>query len=149
MPKRNDTLWSERPPEPAESGHERLVGLRASVSDDGDATSFAIQFTNQPAFKVHVPLPQIVGILDEIRYASETMVNRQQIKLDRGASVLLGMCETALRPAVVQILIDPMTQDRLFILQFTEHAPLAFRVSALELPLILNQLAATIARSLH
>lgn len=149
MASHNDTLWSERPPEPAESGHERLIGLRASVSDDGEATSFAIQFTNQAAFKVHVPLVQIAGILDEIRYASETMVNRQQIKLDRGASKLLELCETALRPAIVQILIDPVNQDRLFILQFTDHAPLSFRISALELPLILKQLASAIARSLN
>jgi hypothetical protein len=120
------------PIEVSTRNHERLVGLQASVHPDGDATSFAIHFTNGPPFKVLCPLNEMPGIFSEIRYASTLMLNRQQLHLDRGASTLLELCEGALRPANVEPMIDPLTWDRLFLLQFHDHAPIVIRMSAVE-----------------
>lgn len=49
----------------------------------------------------------------------------------------------------VQITVDPLTLDRLFVVHSEERAPILLRVSPIELPGILRDLALAIARSLH
>lgn len=80
-------------------------------------------------------------IFSEIRYASSLMLNRQELHIDHGASSMLELCQGALRPCAVEPLIDPLTWDRLFIIQFLDHAPIAIRMSAVETHQSLMRLA--------
>lgn len=127
--------------------HERLLGFRAQVSDDGDSTSFACQYTHQRPFLCRVGIEEIGPILNEIRSASNIMVNRQRLKLDKGAEKMLGMCANALRPVANDVIIDPATGDRLFILQFADHAPIVIRMSVAEVAIGLHTLEEAVRRS--
>lgn len=142
-----EALTLESPPEPTTKRHELLVGLRASIQPDGEAASIAVQFTNIKPFNVHVPLLQAASIVNEMRAAAAGMIERQYLKLDRGAGYVLELCEAAQHPAVIQIMVDPITQDRLFLFQFDHDGPVSLRISALELPMMLAQLARAIARA--
>jgi hypothetical protein len=137
------------PIEVSSRNHERLVGLQASVHPDGEATSFAIHFTNGPAFKVLVPLAEMPAIFSEIRYASTLMLNRQELHLDHGAASILELVENAIRPCNVEPMIDPLTWDRIFMFQFLDHAPLAIRMSAIETHATLMRLAQVSASKAH
>lgn len=143
------TIRLEEPEEPRSSTHEVVLGLRADVHPDGDSTSVAVHFSNMPPFRVHVPLAQAGPILNELQHAAVQMVNRQQLHLDRGASQIIALCEQAARPAQLQILVEPLTHDRVFIFQFSDRAPISVRISPAELPIMLAQLARAIARSVN
>lgn len=119
--------WPGDTPRPSSKTHEKLIGIEASVHTDGDATSFAVHYTNQKPFRVHVELTEIAPILHEIRTAALSMMNLQTMKLDRGESKIWEIARNALRPAAMRALICPMTADRIFVLQFRDHAPLAIR----------------------
>ena len=134
-------------PEPQSIVHEHLVGLHAEVHPDGDSASVAVQFTNQPAFRVYVPITQAAEVMTELNAATALMVQRQSFKLDKGASKLLEMCETAMRPAAIEVIVDPVTHDSVFIHHFAGHQPITIRISAEELPIFLAKLAAAISRS--
>lgn len=133
--------------EPKTRRHELLVGLRAEVDPVGEATSFSLAYTNQEPFRVHMPLLQIASVMRVLRDAAETMMYRQHLALDRGTNGLLELCETSRRPAVIQILVDPISHDRMFLFQFEHDAPVSLRISAEELPFMLAQLGRAIARS--
>lgn len=126
---------------------ENLLTIRSAVDFDGAAADFRLHFTNQHPFVAHVPFVDMPAIFSEIRHAVTLMVNRRQALPDRGAAALLELCATALRPAIIQILVDPLTADRLFLFQFEDHAPISLRISPLELEGMLQDLAAAIARS--
>ncbi|HEV7278424.1 MAG TPA: hypothetical protein VGN80_19255 [Devosiaceae bacterium] len=128
---------------------ERLIDLRASVSPEGEAASFDLLFTNQTPFRCELPYSDMPGFFAEIRHAANLMINRQALRLDSGADQTLEMCQMALRPAIIEIIVDPLTSDRLFLFQFHDHAPVALRISAAELPMMLQQLAEAIRRSQH
>src|SRR6185369_1550755 len=105
-----------------EGPHEKLLGLKAQVEPDGSATSLTCCFTNGPAFRVVVRFDEMAPILNTIRQAANLMVNRSSWAPDGGARRLLELCATALRPIGNEVVIDPMTGDRLFILQFADHS---------------------------
>lgn len=65
------------------------------------------------------------------------------------ADGLAAAFTNALHPVSVEIFIDPVTLDRLFCLHFEDHEPISLRLSAIELPVILANLAATVTRSLN
>lgn len=132
---------------PISATEERVLGLRTNVSPDGDAAVFTVQFTNMPAFNVHIGIEEIFGIQHEVRTAAQLMGTRQRLKLDHGHQKLLEMCQTSLRPAWVEVLIDPITMDRLFILQFRDHSPVVIRQSPTEVAGALQQLAIAVARA--
>lgn len=142
-----DALVLEEPPEPRTRRHETLVGLRADVEPDGEATNFNVHYSHQDPFKVRIPLLQVVSVMNELRAATLGMLDRQRLKLDRGASYIQELCEQAKRPSVVQVMVDPITKDRTFIFQFENEAPVTVRISAQEMPVVLTQLAKAVARS--
>ena len=147
-----DTIGTRRLSAPIvlhEITQETLLDLRANVHPDGDATSFSIAFTNQRPFKVKVPFEEMAPILNEIRYASNLMVKRQRLKLDRGAEKTMALVEHALKPLHTEIFIDPANGDRVFILLFEDHAPLAIRKSVADVHTTLRNLAEVTARSKH
>ena len=127
--------------------HERLLGLRSAVSPDGDSVSFACHYTHQKPFLVHVTIEEMGPILNEIRTASNIMVTRQRLKVDRGAQKMLELCESALRPVAHDVVIDPLTGDRLFIFQFSDHSPLVIRMTAVETDIGLFKLHEAVRRS--
>lgn len=55
----------------------------------------------------------------------------------------------ALRPVAVEVRVDPVTLDRLFILHFEEHEPTHIVVGACDLAVILADLTAAITQSLN
>ncbi|RWO22845.1 hypothetical protein [Mesorhizobium sp.] len=128
---------------------ESLLDLRANVHPDGDATSFSIALTNQRPFKLMVPFEEMAPILNEIRYASNLMVKRQRLKLDRGAEKMMALVQHALKPFHTEIIIDPANGDRVFILLFEDHAPLAIRKSVADMHTTLRDLARVTSRSGH
>lgn len=128
---------------------EHLLALRSSVDLDGAAADFDLHFTNQAPFRAHIPFDTMPLILTEIRRAAGLMLVRQQFQLDHGAEKLLELCETALRPAHLEVIIDPRNGDRLFIHQFDDHAPIAFRLSPVEVQANLGYIAGQMAKSLH
>ena len=135
--------------EPHTTTHERLIGLRANVALDGNATSFAVQYTNQHAFRVHVPIEQIGLIFSEIRHATNLMFTRQRLTIDRGASKLAELAEIAITPRDAHVMIDTKTFDRLFVFQFLDHAPISLRMSAIQVEYMLGSLARRAASACH
>jgi hypothetical protein len=121
--------------------HEHLLDLRANVHSDGDATSFAVAFTNQKPFKVKVSFEEMAPILNELRYASNLMMSRQRRKLDGGAQKMMDLVEHALRPTHIEIIVNPVTGDRVFILLFDDHAPMAIAISPADLQVCCADLA--------
>jgi hypothetical protein len=115
------------------SSTESLTAIRGGVDLEGSNAYFDVQFTNQRGFRAQVPFASMPAVLSEIRAASAVLLQRQRLQLDGGAAALLALCETALRPAHIEVLQDPTSLDRLVIHQFYDHAPIAFRVSPLEL----------------
>lgn len=111
-------------------GHERVAGLRATVHDDGAAALFAVQFTNQQPFKVLIPFHEMPAIMNEFRVAAGVMTARAAEAPDQGQSVLLDMCAAAMRPFHIEGMIERLTSDRIYIMQFEDHAPVAIRISA-------------------
>jgi hypothetical protein len=133
--------------EPATTKHERLLGLKGTVSPDGDSTSFAVQYTNQHAFRVHIPLQQMPKIFAEVRHATNLMFTRQRLSLDRGASKLRDLLEVAVEPRDVAVYIEPKTFDRLFVFQFLDHSPISLRMPAIQVEYMLGRLAHITAAS--
>lgn len=60
-----------------------------------------------------------------------------------------AMVTNALHPLSVEVIIDPVTLDRFFVVNFEEHKPITLRVSCVELTVILSNLAAAATRSLN
>lgn len=129
--------------------HERLIGMRANVALDGGSTSFAVQFANQHAFRVLIPLEQTPMILNEMRYAANTMLARSRLAVDRGASKLRGVIDASVNPHETDIFIDPRTNDRLFLFQFLDHAPISLRMTAIQVEYMLGRLARKAAAGYH
>lgn len=142
-----DALGLEPPQEPMSTRQDRLVGLRAEVEPDGEATSFALQYTNHEPFQIRMPLLQAVSVMNEMRVATLAMIDRQRLKLDRGAGYIREICERAKRPSVVQIMVDPISQDRTFLFQFENEPPITVRISAEEMPMVLAQMARAAAKA--
>lgn len=142
-------LSLEEPREPKSKTRELLLGMKTEIDPDGDAASVSLEFSNITPFRCHVPLLQAASIMNELRYASVQMIEKQHLKLDHGASKVLELCEAAIRPSVIQVMVDPTTHDRLFLFQFDHQAPIAVRVSPLELPVMLAQLARAVAHSVN
>lgn len=89
-------------------------------------------------------------ILNELRYASNMMARRQRLKLDRGAGKMMDLVEHALRPRHIEVLIDPTTGDRIYILMFgDEHAPMALRLSVADVEMLHQSEAEAVARAAH
>lgn len=141
--------WPENIPRPTIETHEKLVGIEAAVDSAGDFTSFAVNYTNQKPFRVHVGIEEIAPILHEIRMAALAMMDIQALKIDRGHDKLLELARHALRPIDLQIIIEPWTGDRIFFLQFADHAPLAIRRTPEEVIRSKLLLAQAEARALH
>jgi len=135
--------------EPSTVVHERLIGMRAQVALDGSATSFAVQYTNQHAFRVHIPIEQMPSIFAEMRYATNTMFTRSRLTLDRGASKLRDIIQAAICPRNAEVLVDPKTNDRLFVFQFMDHSPISLRMTAIEVEYMLGRLSRNAAASYH
>jgi hypothetical protein len=133
--------------EPSTTRHERLIGLRATVAIDGESTSFAVQYTNMHAFRVHIPFQQIPKIFAEVRHATNLMFTRQRLTLDRGSSKFSDLIELAITPRDVEVYIDPKTNDRLFVFQFLDHTPVSLRMSAIQVECMLGRLAHITAAS--
>lgn len=141
--------WPDSVKRPSIKTHEKLIGIEAAVHEDGDATSFAVNYTNHKPFRVHVGIEEIPPILHEIRSAALAMMRIQAMKLDRGKDKLLEIAERALRPIDLQVLIDPLTADRVWVMQFNEHAPLAIRQTPHEIVNAKLLLAQAEAAALH
>lgn len=135
--------------EPKTVIHERLIGMRANVAMDGSSTSFAVQFADQHAFRVMIPLEQIPAIFAEVSYATKAMLARSSFSLDRGASKLKDFIQAAIRPRDADVLIDPATNDRLFVFQFLEHAPFSLRMTPVQVEYLLGRLSRSRAASYH
>lgn len=142
-----EALKLPEPPEPTSKRHELLIGLRAEVDPAGDAASISLAFTNKDPFKVHLPLLQAASVMNELRFIASQMMDRQHLALDRGANQILELCEAAPHPAVVDVLVDPLTQDRIFIFQFDNDPVFAVRIAVEELPLVLARLSRAIAHA--
>lgn len=130
-----------------ETTQEFILDLRAIVQPDGDATNISISLTNLKPFKVKVPFEEMAPILNELRYASNLMMQRQRLKLDRGARKMMDLVEHALRPSHIEILIDPVSGDRIFILIFEDHAPMAIRMTSDDVSICIANLADVAAKS--
>lgn len=128
---------------------ESLEGVHFSVEPGGGATHVDLKFSHMAPFRCHLPLGQATNIMSELRQASLTMAERQHISLDRDAARILEICEGAIRPSIIEVLVDPMTHDRVFIFQFEHHGPLSVRVSPEGVPAMLLQLAKAVARSIN
>lgn len=135
--------------EPFGKSHEKLIGLRARVDPSGASTSFAIQFTNQSAFRVHVPFEQIPGILSELQYATNTMMTRQRLVFSETNSAFLELIEGAEKPIRSDVVIDPTTLDRILVFQFEDKAAWAVRLPAVEQKRLASQIAQKVAVKLH
>lgn len=145
----NSEIRLDSEPDTLSDSTEHLLSLRSSVDVDGNAADFDLSFTNQHPFRAHIPFETMPMILTEIRRASALMLVRQQFHLDRGAGKLLELCETALRPANLEIIVDPRNGDRLFIHQFEDHSPIAFRVTPMEVYANLARIAGAMTRALN
>lgn len=135
--------------EPKTVVHERLIGMRANVALDGSSTSIAVQYTNQHAFRVLIPLEQMPMIFAEMRYATNTMLTRSKFSIDRGASKFRDVIQAAMSPRDAEVLIDPSTKDRLFVFQFLDHAPISLRMTAIQVEYMLGRLSRNAAASYH
>ena len=139
--------------EPREEGRqaeECLLGMHSEVSPDGEAVVFTVEYTNHQPIRVQMPYCQAVAITDELQARTAEMAERQALNSpDWGAAFILGLCRDAERPAVIQIHVDPMTKDRVFLFQFEERAPVTIRVPFVELPGMLAELARAMARSIN
>jgi hypothetical protein len=128
---------------------ENLLGIRGAVDHDGGTAFFDVAFTNQHAFRASVPFEVMPLVLAEINAASTAMLRRQSLQLDKGAAALLELCEAALRPASVDVVVDPRTHDRLFIHHFFHQAPVVFRVSPLDTQRNMSRVAVRLRQMLH
>lgn len=142
-----EALRLGEPPEPKSKRHELLVGLRAEPDPDGQAASISLAFTNVTPFRVHLPLMQAASIMNEIRHVASQMMERQHLTLDRGAYQLLELLQESQHPSRYEILIDPITHDRLFLFGFNNDAPVTLRLSPDECPIMLAKLARAVARA--
>lgn len=131
------------------SGHERVLGLRVSVSPDGDGATFTVELSSMPPFNVYVPFGEIGGVLNEVRFAAAEMAAKQRLKLNRGAEALEDLCDAALRPSLIHITTDPVTHDRLLLMQFDRSPPLTLRISPLHLPALLTELSKAFASAMN
>jgi hypothetical protein len=111
---------------------ERITALRSTVDHEGAATNFALRLTSGQSLNIQIPFRDMSGIFAEINHAATLMLNRQRLHLDRGASAILELFETALHPTTIEPMIDPISLDRLFLFQFDDHAPFAVRLSVME-----------------
>lgn len=128
---------------------ESLLSLSGGVDLDGGAATFDVLLTNQPAFRAVIPFGMMPQVMTEIRRASAVMLHRQHLRLDKGAEALLELCETALRPARVEVIVDPRNQDRLIVHQFGDHPPLVFRFDPLQAVTIATSVATKLAAMNH
>lgn len=110
------------------SSHERLLGLRAQVSDEGDSASFAVRFSNQRSFRVLIPFVEMPALLNEVRFASGQMVSRLLAGPDAGREQIIEMCACAMRPSHIDGLVERLTADRVYVMHFEDHAPVAVRI---------------------
>lgn len=109
--------------------HERLEALRGEVYPDGGAATFTVQFTNQRPFKVLVPFDQMPALYFEVRAAAGNLVDRQALSMDAGASAILELCRNPMRPTHIGGMLHRRTWDRIYYLEFEDHAPLAISIS--------------------
>lgn len=131
------------------SSTESLTAIRGGVDLEGANAFFDVQFTNHAGFRAQIPFATMPAVLAELRAASAQLLQRQRARLDGGESALLTLCETALRPANVEVLHDPISLDRFIIHQFYNHAPIVFRVSPIELQANMALVAARMRAMLH
>lgn len=111
---------------------------------DGLAATFGVRYAGLGTIDVEIPFDQINGILGELSFARDSMYDRQM--MGRGAG-LLAPATHAVRPAAIEITVDPITKDRIFRLHFENHAPFSFRVGAVDLAVALAQMAIAVAKS--
>lgn len=118
------------PDEVRSAAHERVFGLRGEVHPDGGAVTMKVQFTNQKAFSVLIPFLEMPAIFHEFQVASAQMVTRQSLYFgDGGSDLIQELCRLALRPIDIYGSIDRYSGDRTYVMQFSDHAPLAIRIA--------------------
>lgn len=110
-------------------GHEKLLRFRANVDPDGCASTFIIHFSNQHPFTARCPAESMPAFFSEVRAAADLMLIRQSMRPDRGSRAMLDLCEHALHPTRTDVAIDPITGDRIFLMQFADHNPISIRMT--------------------
>ncbi|TIW22947.1 MAG: hypothetical protein E5V63_25860 [Mesorhizobium sp.] len=128
---------------------ETFEACQASISPDGDACEFSVKHENRQKSLVCVPFSRIGALYHEVRYATQLMVYRQRLRLDKGMEKLLELCATALRPSTTEVIVEPDTGDRLVIYQFTEHAPFCLRISPVEMDAFIEKLKLASKKASH
>jgi hypothetical protein len=103
------------------------------MTEDGDASSWSVAYTNQRPFKVLVTIEEIGPIFNELRHVTNSMMRRQRLKLDRGAKKMMDLVEHAQTPSHVEILIDPTNGDTILIFLFKDAAPMAIRMTPFDM----------------
>lgn len=141
--------WPETKRRPAIETHHQMIMELIGIEPDGDAAIFAISNTSHAPILVRIGIEEIGPILHEIRIAALAMMDRQALKIDRGLGKLLEVARHALCPIDLQVWIEPATADRIWLLQFSNHAPLGIRQSPEAVDDAKLSLADAEAASLH
>lgn len=128
---------------------EQFKSCQAFVSPEGDVAEFNAQNEGKENITVSVPFSLIGMLYHEVRYATQLMIYRQRMRVDKGIEKMLELCATALRPSTTEVMIDKETGDRLVVYQFTEHAPFCVRMSPDETAAFVIKLNSVDKRSAH
>ncbi len=128
---------------------EVYQSCQAFISPEGDLAEFCVQYEGKENITVTVPFSLIGMMYHEVRYATQLMIYRQRMRVDKGIQKMLELCATALRPSTAEVMVDKETGDRLVIYQFTEHAPFCIRMSPDEAASFVIKMNSVDKRSAH
>lgn len=123
--------WDNGTPEiEVKTAHcEEMLGIKSEIDHDGDAATCSVAFTNQHPFNVHVPFDGVALLLQEFRNVASVMMARQRLKLDRGASKVIELAEMARPPTDIDVMVNPLTADRILMVYFADSPPVALRLA--------------------
>lgn len=127
-------------------GYQDFLGLQTAVHPTGDDAQFIIH-TRTGEVRLSVPFSHIGMAESEIRYASRTMMYRQAMKIDEGNAALKELVDTAMRPAAISALVDQTSGDRIFVMQFSDHAPIVIRMTMEEVGRSIDEMMAAVQKS--
>jgi hypothetical protein len=111
---------------------EQLIGLQTKVGPDGSEATITIH-TATGSVDLNIAFDSMAAVQAEIRSASLLMLYRQSMSRDAGAGAVSGLLATALQPEQTDVVIDPKTGDRFFLMHFADRMPIVIRRTAEQL----------------
>lgn len=126
--------------------YEHLLLFDVNVCQDGSGAEFGVLLSDETSIIANIPHWEIDAVISQLQYAADEMRRRQRMRLDGPADSLRDICENALTPIKHDIFIHPQKGDIVFLHRFENHAPVAIKMTPMDLKIARAKTNAALAR---